>query len=164
MTGLPAEHGEAPVNMRLMPSEVTAIQQATQQASQSLITALIAAGKYNWQAFGAQDGVGPAPSQGNCAAFMRSYCAPAMQSRPMTMQMTAGSNQTVAAFLIARPPQAWLGWGWESDQRNWLPIFDLDVGTPTALCAEGPAGVFTRTWTKGTAQLDCNAWTATLDF
>ncbi len=105
----------------------------------------------------------------------------------MTMQMQAGGNQnqTLAAFLITRPPvslsfcwipfppifffffsaqHAWLGWGWESDQRQWLPIFQLDVGVPLGLCKEGPTGVFSRPWSRGTAQLDCNTWTASLPF
>ena len=78
------------------------------------------------------------------------------------------SNQTVAAFLISRPPYAYLGWGWESDDGQWNDIFYLQVGEPLAggagLCTEGPAGVFTRAYSAGTASLDCNAWTASLPF
>ena len=71
----------------------------------------------------------------------------------------------VAAFLVARPQRAWIGWGWVGCVvPDWLPVYDLDVGVPTAECAEGPAGVFTRPWTRGRAALDCNTWTATLDF
>jgi hypothetical protein len=127
----------------------------------------VKAGKYNWQAFGAQDGVGGAPSAGNCASTMRSLCAPTWQARPYTMAMNGAptdANQTVAAFLITRGPSWWLGWGWESDQRNWLPIFQLDAGQPTGACVEGPTGVFTRTWSRGTATLDCNKWVADLPF
>ena len=46
----------------------------------------------------------------------------------------------------------------------WQPMFELDVGEPTGLCAETTKGVFSRNWTRGVATLDCNAWEATLDF
>lgn len=100
------------------------------------------------------------------------------------------ANQSVAAFLVSRPPYAWIGFGWESDDRNWNDLFYLQVrwwrrgcegvgvglhrsshcsscsqaGEPTGLCAEGPTGVFSRPWTLGTASLDCNTWTASLPF
>jgi len=48
--------------------------------------------------------------------------------------------------------------------RNWDPLFDLDVGEPVGLCTENVVGVFSRVWSKGTAQLDCTTWTATLPF
>ena len=38
------------------------------------------------------------------------------------------------------------------------------AGVPTGLCAEGPAGVFSRVWSAGTAALDCNGFTADLPF
>ena len=96
-------------------------------------------------------------------------CVPAMQGQPMLMQMdssAANQNQTVAAFLISRPPYAYLGWGWESDDKQWNDIFYLQVGEPSnnALCVESPAGVFTRAYTQGTASLDCNNWSASLPF
>jgi hypothetical protein len=43
------------------------------------------------------------------------------------------------------------------------PLFDLDVGEPEGLCTE-KAGVFSRKWSKGTATMDCNTFTPTLDF
>ena len=107
------------------------------------------------------------PGSGNCASWMRTMCAPAMQGRPMLMQMdssAANCNQTVASFLISRPPYAYLGWGWESDDAQWNDIFYLQVGDATGLCTEGPSGVFTRQYTAGAASLDCNAWKADLPF
>jgi len=161
--GLPAEHGDAPVRMQLSNQEVAEIQQATQSTNQQLITSLIKSGKYLWQAFSSEDGVGPAPSKGDCVAFMQKYCNPMMQANPMTMGFSdQDPTQVVAAFLITRPPHAWLGFGWESDMRNWNPLFNLDVGVPLGLCKEGPAGVFSRVWSKGTVELDCNTWMATL--
>jgi hypothetical protein len=48
------------------------------------------------------------------------------------MMMGAGSasNSTVAAFLVVRAPIAFIGWGWESDDKKWPTsnIFNLQVG------------------------------------
>jgi hypothetical protein len=98
---------------------------------------------------------------------MATHCAPEYQGRPLLMAMDnspSNDKQFVAAFLVARPPYAYLGWGWESDDRNWNDLFFLQVGAPTALCAEGPAGVFSRPYTLGTASIDCNTFTASLPF
>ena len=97
---------------------------------------------------------------------MRQRCTPAWQARATTQQIdTANVNQSIASFLIVRPPIAFLGNGWESDQRSWRSEFLWDVGAPSpvgSICAEGPANVFSRTWTHGTVLLDCNTYTATI--
>ena len=106
---------------------------------------------------------------GACANDMRRYCDPAMQNRGMFMawpiygpEAAADHNQTLAAFLIARPPVAYLGG--RLQDSDWNPLFALDVGRPLGLCQEGPTGVFTRQWSKGVASLDCNQWEAHLPF
>jgi hypothetical protein len=163
VTGLPAEHQNAPINMNLTAQEVTDIQYATQLTNQRLIDALVAAGKYNWQAFSAQDGVGAGVSQSSCNSYMQTYCQPQYQAVARTMQFSATSaNQSIAAFLITRSPISFLGYGWESDQRDWSTSFLYDAGTPKALCAQIQPGVFTRQWTAGNVTLDCNTWVATL--
>jgi hypothetical protein len=60
----------------------------------------------------------------------------------MLMQMdnsAANANQTVAAFLISRPPYAYLGWGWESDDASSIHLlfmFSLILSLPhSVLCA-----------------------------
>jgi hypothetical protein len=81
----------------------------------------------------------------------------------MSMQFdTNNKQQSLASFLITRPPIGYLGFGWESDQKNWDPIFNNDYGTPKTLCSESTSGVFQRQWTSGTVTLDCNLWKATL--
>ena len=98
---------------------------------------------------------------------MRGSCNSTFQERPLLMRMSndpAAATQTVAAFLVVRPPHAYLGWSWESDDRDWNPLFLLQAGEPTGLCAEGAPGVFSRTWSEGVASLDCNTWTASLPF
>jgi len=164
VTGIPAEHGHAPANIGLTADQVTILQNATNQFAQIAIEALAAKGKYIWQAFGQQDGVGGGPSAGNCAAYMDKVCSPGYQKFPWTLQWD-GKNTTLAAFLIGRGPVAYVGWGWNGQPLPaWDPLFDISVGTPTGLCTQPSAGVYTRAWTEGTATLDCNTFTATLAF
>ena len=89
-----------------------------------------------------------------------------MQKLPMMMSAGDADNQTVAAFLITRPPIGFLGWGWESDDRKWPTsnIFLLQAGTPTGLCVSEGGGKYSREWTNGKASLDCETWTADLPF
>ena len=93
--------------------------------------------------------------------------ATGMVMATMMMSMNNGAsdaNQTVAAFLITRPPYAYLGFGWESDDRQWNDLFWLQAGQPAGLCVEAPSGVFSREWSLGTATLDCNCYSADLSF
>ena len=174
--GLPAEHATVPAALGMSAAALAALRFDTQSMGAALIAALTLANKYTWQAFGSRDTSSPhAVARGfvgvtpaTCAAFMRTYCAPAMQGRPMLMHFDATSpataNATLAAFLIVRPPIAYTGYAWESDDSRFSPLFYLQVGEPTALCAEAPAGVFQRAYTLGTPQLDCNRFSASLPF
>jgi hypothetical protein len=165
VTGVPAEHPLVVARTGLSAAELRALQDATQAVNAALVNATIAQGQYAWQSFGAGDGATRGPSPASCAAWMRDRCAPARQAQPLLQQHdAAAANQSVAAFLIVRPQNGYLGYGWYSNDDDWDPLFLLQVGSPLALCAEGPAGVFTRAWTAGTARLDCNTWTADLPF
>ena len=164
VTGAPAEHPDVSLSTN---AEVAELQYATQATNNALVYALVAEGKYMWQAFGNQDGVAPGPPSdpGACGDWMRLYCDPAKQGAPLMMAFSPGAaNESVAAFLVVRPPTAYLGYGWYSDDTNWSPLFLLDAGEPTALCVEAPANVFSRAWTKGVAVLDCNRFEAALPF
>ena len=174
--GFPAEHPTVPAQLGMTADDVSALRFATQSMGSALISALTLNGRYTWQAFGSRDTssphvvargyVGITPS--TCASFMRTYCDPLYQARPMLMHMSVASpaiaNATLAAFLITRPPYAYVGFAWESSDANHSSLFYLDVGEPTGLCAEGPAGVFSRAWTEGTPRLDCNSFEAELPF
>jgi hypothetical protein len=105
--------------------------------------------------------------EGSCSEWMRNYCAPGMQGRGMFLDWDTRSNatnhaQTMAAFLITRPPVAFLG-SYMLRSIDYK-LFSLDVGEPLGLCDEVRGGVFQRKWTKGTATLDCHTYEATLDF
>ena len=163
--GIPNEHPGLPPATNLTDAEIAEIRFATQTTGQRLVVALVAAGKYSWQALGANDFTIEGPIAGECTAWMRQYCDYAYQGRPLLMQFNTNSaNQSVAAFLIVRPPNAYLGWGWYSDDSNWRDEFLLQAGEPTGQCVEMSSGVFSRAWTMGTPVLDCNTWTATLPF
>lgn len=179
--GLPAEHPDVQAKIGMTDSELEALRYATQSTSSALIYSLVAAGRYNWQAFGSHDTSAPAPPPGRlsrgsrnfrgainpstCATYMRTQCTIEKQAAPLLQHHDAAySNQSVASFLITRPPIAFLGFSWESDDRDWDPSFLLQAGEPQGLCVEGPDGVFSRKWTLGTAALDCNTFTASLPF
>jgi hypothetical protein len=192
--GLPAEHAGVPAALGMGAQALSDLRFATQQMGSALIYALVGAGKYTWQAFFSQDTSEPAappppPSSGGgaarraaaraapfrgpvtpstCAAYMRKYCALGYQGRPLLQHHDASSpvarNASVASFLVTRPPIAFLGFGFASNDSNWDPLFLLQAGEPTGLCAEAPEGVFTRSYTLGTPQLDCNTFTAQLPF
>ena len=165
--GVPGEHPAAPAATGLGEQALADLRFATAEASSALIAATTAAGKYNWQAFGTGDGVQGGFGSSTCASWMRTHCDVSYQGRPMLMAMDndpTNDRQFVAAFLIARPPHAYLGWGWESDDKDWNDLFYLQVGEPLGLCAEGPSGVFSRPYTLGTAGMNCNNYTATLPF
>ncbi len=165
VTGVPAEHPFVVQNTNLSHADVLSLQYATQATNAALIQAAVQAGKYVWQAFGGGDGALRGPSPATCAAWMREHCLPARQAQPLLQQHDATSrNQSIAAFLIVRPPNGLLGWGWYSSDKDWDPLFLLQPGTPQGLCTEATPGVFARAWSAGTAELDCNAWTASLPF
>jgi hypothetical protein len=165
--GIPVEHPTLPATLHLSPLEVAEIQFATQAFGQYLATVLAANGKTCWDCLSGLN-LGKRPVRGAaCAPLMRSLCEPAAQARSMFMGFSGGAaqgdlNQTIAAFLVTRPPVAFLGSRWQD--AAWEPLFDLDVGEPLGLCEETSPGVFTRAWSEGVASLDCNTWTATLPF
>lgn len=163
--GVPAEHPWVANRTNLSAADVQVLQHATQATNMALINASVAAGKFVWQAFGAGDGATRGPTPATCAAWMREYCTPERQGEPMLQQHdAAAANQSVAAFLVVRPPNGYLGWGWYSNDKNWDPAFLLQPGTPEGLCKEGPPGVFSRKWSAGMVALDCNTWVADLPF
>lgn len=163
VTGFPEEHGNGPKNINMSDTDVAILDMATSAANARLIDEAVAAGKYVWQAFGAQDGVGSGPSKDSCISWMSARCTTEYQAQAITQTCDDGNfNQSLASFLITRPPIGFFGYGWESDMRNWRSEFLWDVGLPSGLCTQTVPGVFHRDWTYGTVQLDCNSWTATI--
>ena len=161
VTGWPEEHDGGPANVNMSDADVQDIKYHTGLGSAMLVDAVVAAGKYNWQAFGAQDGVGPGIDQASCTSFLTDRCTADFQQQAITMQFDdSNAVQSIAGFLIVRGPTAFLGYGWESDQRQWNELFLLQVGEPQGLCVSPSSGVFVREWTYGNVTLDCGNWTA----
>jgi hypothetical protein len=163
--GLPNEHPEVPAILNISNAEMQELQFATQSAGQYLAT-LLAANNFSCSdcLSGAYFNNPPAPREGSgCAPAMRNLCDPGTQGRTLLFRFD-GSNATLASFLVARSPIAYIGFEQGSSDASWSPLFELDVGVPLGLCSEGPEGVFSREWSKGTASVDCNTWTGSLPF
>jgi|EP01047_Picozoa_sp_COSAG01_P062991 hypothetical protein len=157
---------------------------ATQAGEQRLAEALAARGRTCWNCIDGVEGPTggtwgmntrrPPVDAAGCAAAMRRLCKAARQRRGLFMEYDTGwresaarplyHNQTLAAFLVARPPLGFIGTSYALNDANYNRLFAMDVGVPRGNCAEGPAGVFSRHWSKGVAALDCNSYTARLPF
>ena len=161
VTGWPEEHDGGPANVNMSQKDVDDIKYWTQLTHARLVEAVVERGKYNWQAFGATDGVGPGIDNSTCTAFLSQRCTAAFQQQAITMQFDdSNALQSIAGFLIVRGPTAYLGYGWESDQRQWNKLFLMQVGEPKGECGSTSEGVFVREWTYGNVTLDCGTWQA----
>jgi len=142
--------------------------------------AILRAGGYTWSLIPGQSNANAQPdiiSAENCAAKVRPACAlssPYIES-PMLHGVTTnniGQNvqQQVAAFLLMRGPYAWIGWGqwgmvWDPSVALPKEIWNVEYGDPIdPRCSEGPAGVFHRGYTAASVTLDCNTWSAYIEF
>lgn len=185
--GVPMEHPTLAAELNVTNASLYELMFATQQAGDYLATSLAANGKTCFDCVGGQVSWTGAPFGHNqrppprpaaaCASWMRGYCAAGMQGRGMFMDWDVrpgASNhaQTMAAFLVTRPPVGFIGSYVMRDGPDPFPphhlasdpLFRLDVGEPKELCNEVTKGVFQRRWSKGVAALDCNTYTATLQF
>ena len=114
---IPQEHPSAPANMGLTPLQLLQAQNDTYAYFNLAVAALAARGKFIWQGFngmqqGDPDGVGAAPTQGTCAAYMATVCAPSWQAVPYTVQWPraqADKLPVLAAFLVGRGPYSYIG-------------------------------------------------------
>ena len=175
MEMFPGDHGDVVLRtLGTTDGDARAQQAAGNALHQRLIDALVAQGKYLWQAFQAGNDVGGntnnntiggvAFDSAHCTAWMAQRCDTAwVRARAITVQFDpANVNVSVASFLIARPAYAWLGYGAGQYQPKWNDAFLWDVGEPVGACAQTAPGVFEREWTYGTARLDCNSYTASV--
>ena len=160
--------------MGLSAVQLLLAQNDTYRFFNAAVAALAAQGTFIWLGFnglqqGDPDGVGEAPTRGTCAAYMATVCDPDWRLVPRTVQWPdaqADKLPVLASFLVGRGDYTYLGWGWRgAGLPQWDPLFDAyDVGEPAGACEQTAAGVWSRNWTRGSATIDCNAWTATLNF
>lgn len=134
------------------------------------LAALRAHSAYNWQAFGDEDGTLTPLAADVCNATMTVLCNAKWAAAPVLMGtgwVPADLKQQLAAFLILRGDHWWFGSGWSgcSDAAPaYSPLLNMDVGVPTSTCSVSRGSVWTRTWSRGSATLDCATWTADLAF
>ena len=172
--------------MGLSDEQVHALSDATQLAYAAVLRALIRANAYNWQAFGAEDwtqALLPTKGGQSCIAAMRGLCTSKMRDEPKLVSapganragvtVPAGSmEQMVAAFLIVRGKYWWFGEGWgpkTCTSNSSLPfpydsLWSISPGSPITNCSEVTPGVFQRTFERGSSTLDCNNFSASLEF
>lgn len=161
--GLPEEHPAVTGKLGMSPQQLEQLQRATALSYDKLLVALVAAGKYDWQAFA------PTPrfSNGSCSSWMDRYCEAGRQRDMMIMAfdnahgIAAATNASIAAFLITRPPIGIM----QTDTHQPAPAaFLLQPGTPVGLCKKEGQGVYSREWTNGVARLDCGSFSGALPF
>jgi hypothetical protein len=94
-------------------AQLAALQYATAVTHQKLVTALVAAGKYNWQAFGGGDGAGAAvPGGGGAVSVAPSITHSCAQSRihvlacSLTYSLTHTTTRTHTNPLTRTRPLA----------------------------------------------------------
>ena len=131
----------------------------------SRLAALGAKGKWIFEQFRTVEFKLDGNVSASCVEFMETYCEPHQQEETMVLGAesfkSSTMNQTVAAFLITRPPVAF------ANVKGSGVVFDpfiLQPGTPKGLCRKEGAGVYSREWTNGVARLDCNRWESSLPF
>jgi hypothetical protein len=160
--GLPAEHPAVVGKIGMTPQELSELQRATALSYDKLLVALVAAGKYDWQAFSTK--FTPRFTHSNCDSWMQTYCEPDRQKDMMIMvtgdfgKSAVVTNASIGAFLITRPPIGIIGTTADST------VFRLQPGTPLGNCTKEGAGVYSREWTNGVARLNCSSFTSTLPF
>ena len=180
------------VDMGLSDADVAALTQGWLDTTTAAQAAIVAAGGYTWSLLPGQDNANAEPlslAQGaSCSAFLRAACAPGAlwQRAPLVLGLTPGTAASgplphfrpeLAAFLLARGPAAYLGWGewgmswptgmtWNSSGGVVLPLPEElasgDWGAPAAQCAEGAPGSFSRDFPAGRVTLDCDTFAVSI--
>ena len=72
-------------NINMSAADLLDLRTATTATHSRLVTELVKAGKYNWQAFGGGDGTGASISETSCQSFMQQYCLSSYQQLPLMM-------------------------------------------------------------------------------
>jgi len=131
---------------------------------------VIAAGGFTWSAMAATslppaaDGVAACDTWfANARALQK--CAYMHQVFNATQRPLPAVNEDLAAFLIARGPYAWLGYGWIGciESYEFPDEWTYDYGTPLTTYFNMTApSVYSREYTKATATFDCTAWKGTV--
>lgn len=175
--GYGQEHPSVQSAVQLSDAEIGALQAGTQQAWAQGLELLTAAGKYIAQAYRITPPFNSTDPQA-CASWMRAQCAVPANESTLVFNPANGpaaqANMSLAAFLVARGPFSYIGGQQDHtyktgiDGGNWsdptFRIYRLATGKPTGACTESSMGVFTRSWSKGKATVDCATAKGALEF
>ena len=165
--GVPEEHPQVMTRIGMTPAELSALQKATARSLTTLGAELAKVGKWLGSAGSSITGGmrGATFSKSACTKFMDTYCEVGRQKEMMTLGAdwrNHSVNQSIAAFLITRPPIAYVSHSCP------MAVLLLQPGEPmvgvAGLCIKEGGGVYSRAWTAGVARLDCAAWTSELPF
>jgi len=163
------EHKQAVIDLNLKDDEVEALQNSTNHMYDELISRLVEAGGYNYQAFHSGDSAEVILEEPgvNCTKWMRQWCAETEDiPKLIELPLSNFTNSTITGFLIARGPHWWIGSSWHGCKKpERSELLDLlDVGAPVSGCQEQSEGYFERSYEKGNAALDCADLSSVLDF
>ena len=155
----------------LTQADTTAMTAAHDATMDAVLDAVVAAGAFAWQAF-AQTSL-PAAGAGVAAcdrwfaqAAALSSCAYMHEVFNATQRPLPAVEEDLAAFLIARGPYAWIGYGWIGCTTNYdFPdAWTVDYGMPLTDHFNMTApSVYSREYSKATATFDCNEWKGTIE-
>jgi hypothetical protein len=180
--GMPDECEDCQQAIGMSEAQLVVYRNAVSLAGAKLIKELAAAGKGTIQGLESQYLYAPTDAAG-CQSFMEKYTQPSFQKQSMVMFAShapgeplepywPSPNQTLAMFLVSRPPVAYLGWGWESNDNMWSSTnettFCYDVGEPLALGKQSAPGEFQRDYHNAalgrtvTVRIDCKNFAADL--
>jgi hypothetical protein len=156
----PEEHPQVVSALNMSAAAVAAEAAAQAAAYSTLLASLQAANKSVYRAF-VEPGAGihwNGTDTAQCSQYLRAFCVPDWQTQAILLPISyiANTTMSIASFLLARGPIAYVGFGWPSDDFDWRPEFEWDVGVPSALCTEAPPNRFSRPYTYGDVFIDCN--------
>ena len=169
------------VDMGLSDADIADITRGWLATMTAVQEAVLAAGGFTWSLMPGQENANASPlllTRANCAATLRAACAhdALWQRAPLLMGITPGGDlslpnfrEELAAFLLMRGSNAFIGWGeWGMTWNPSVPIpaelLSGDYGQPVGECAEdASSAVFTRTWTKARVSLSCANFSATIE-
>lgn len=161
-------------DMGLTQADTTAITDGWKETMDLVAQTLVGAGSWAWAFFA---GWQLPSSSATCTQELETICSQgtawegygqatmvqwtlnnASSGKPRTAPLPR-VDLDIALFLTVRGPWWWLGYSWVgcSVPYEFPPALLADVGEPLDTCTQTTPGVFSRTWTKATSTVDCNA-------
>jgi hypothetical protein len=150
----------------LTQADTTAMKREHDETMSLVFDSVIAAGGFAWQALAQTSLPGPTDGVAACDAWFSAAhelgrCAYMHEVFNATQRPLVAVDEDLAAFLIARGPFAWIGYGWIgcTTEYEYPAAWTLDYGVPlTSYFNMTAPSVYSREYSKATATFDCTAW------